>query len=404
MNIKRHRFLCAFLALVILVSAVFPVAAFAQEPEQNASDTLTAEDAQQMQEADEAVTALTGSDEYTAMTPEERQTAALDQLDELADEGLILPESICVDADNGMISFSYPCGVWGGILLEDPDELETANDLSTISIPGETQKPLTLTDLKKNKVEDFGTAMIYYAFDNTVNSSRYPYYSYMKGFWSALGLDTRLDTTVTVSDLKKMGQYDLCILSAHGAYYTYSYGWLWRRIATQPVILLMEEASPYKDLIYSIDLLSHRIIKINGLYSVTPDFFRSSYFFSPMNGTLVLSETCEFGGVDGSVDSSMADALLSAGASAVVGYVNNVYTVYSRSMLWDMVNQLILGYPLESALSHAKATYGENDLVWYRAQGGRRPHAAAAYPQIYGDTQTVLDVPGYVRLNAQAAA
>ncbi len=34
---------------------------------------------------------------------------------------------------------------------------------------------------------DLGTAMLYYAFDNTVNSSRYPYYSYMKGYWTAMG-------------------------------------------------------------------------------------------------------------------------------------------------------------------------------------------------------------------------
>lgn len=40
----------------------------------------------------------------------------------------------------------------------------------------------------------FGKATIYYAFDNTINSSRYPYYSYMKGFWSAMGLETKINT------------------------------------------------------------------------------------------------------------------------------------------------------------------------------------------------------------------
>lgn len=401
MNVKRHRFLCAFLALAVFVSALFPVSVLAQEPEQTAAETLTAEDAQQMQQTDQAVAALTGSDAYRALSPDERRAAALEQLSALSDEGLVKAKSICVDDENGMIGFAYPCGVWGGILLQEPDD---ANDLSTLSLSSEVQQPLTLTDLKKNKLEDFGTAMIYYAFDNTINSSRYPYYSYMKGFWSALGLDTRLDTTVTISDLKKMGQYDLCILSAHGAYYTHRYGLLWRRTTTEPVILLTEEATPYRDLKYGIDLLSHRIIKVNGLYAVTPDFFRSAYFFSPMDGTIVLSETCEFGGVDGSPDSAMGDALLSAGASVVLGYVNNVYTVYSRSILWDTVNQLILGYPIASALSHAKATYGDNDLVWYRAQGGRRPHAAAAVPQLYGDTQAMLNVPYYVRGSLQTAA
>lgn len=386
MNKKCHRFLCAFFALVIFVSAAVPVSAFAQEPELTPSETLTREDAQQMQQADEAVTALTESDEYTAMTLEERQAAALEQLDELAEQGLIRARSICADAENGMISFSYTCGVWGGILLNDLDDENVfaapldPNDLSVTNVSEQTRS------------RELGTAMIYYAFDNTINSSRYPYYSYMRGFWSALGMDAHLDTTVTISDLKKMGQYDLCILSAHGAYYTYSYGLFRKRTATQPVILLTEEAAPYKDLRYGIDLLCHRIIKINGLYSVTPDFFRSAYFFKPMDGTIVLSETCEFGGTSSSPDSSMADALLSAGASAVVGYTNNVYTVYSRSMLWDTVNQLLLGENIQSALQHAKDTYGEDDLVWYRAQGGRRPHAAAAYPTIYGDAESKLHI------------
>ena len=38
-----------------------------------------------------------------------------------------------------------------------------------------------------------GNAVIYYAFDNGVNSNRYPYYSYMKDYWSGYGLDTHLD-------------------------------------------------------------------------------------------------------------------------------------------------------------------------------------------------------------------
>ena len=74
----------------------------------------------------------------------------------------------------------------------------------------------------------------------------------------------------------------------------------------------------------------------------------------------------------------MADALLAGGAKAVAGYVNNVYTVYSRSMLWDTVNHLILGQTLQESVQHSMDTYGADDLVWYNAQGGKRPHAAAA--------------------------
>ena len=48
----------------------------------------------------------------------------------------------------------------------------------------------------------------------------------------------------------------------------------------------------------------------------------------------MLSETCEFYGRSGHVDTALSDGLLSGGAKAVAGFVNNVYSVYSRSMLW----------------------------------------------------------------------
>ena len=226
-----------------------------------------------------------------------------------------------------------------------------------------------------------------------MNSSRFPYYSYMQGFWEGMGLRTTMNTRVTLSDLRRMNKYDLCILSAHGAYYTYSYGTFRKHTRTEPIILLTEASTLYKDIIYGFDLLAHRIIKLNGLYCVTADFFRNAYRSGQLSNTIIYSETCEFLGVSGSLDTSMADALLAGGAKAVAGYVNNVYTVYSRSMLWDTVNHLILGQTLQESVQHSMDTYGADDLVWYNAQGGKRPHAAAAYPLLFGDVGVRLIEP-----------
>lgn len=55
-------------------------------------------------------------------------------------------------------------------------------------------------------------------------------------------------------------------------------GLLLRRLRTQPVILLTERSTLYKDLLYGFDLLCHRVIKVNGRYCITPDFFRSAYW------------------------------------------------------------------------------------------------------------------------------
>ncbi len=387
MKTRSQRFLCALCALMVLLTTLFPASAFAaQAADTAASTTLTAADVQEMQQADDAVTALTDSDAYADMTRAQRLDAAVEQLQQLAGQGLVSARSIYVDEENGMVSFAYTCGALGGILVEDPDEDNSTMMLSDVPT-------IDLHELSNAPKGDMGSAMIYYAFDNTVNSSRYPYYSYMKGFWTALGLQTRINTAVTVSDLRRMNDYSLCILSAHGSYYTYTTGLLFRQTRTEPVILLTEESDFYRDLSYGIDLLTHRVIKINGLYCITPSFFRAAYRSGQLKDTVILSETCEFLGQDGSVDTSMADALLAGGAKAVAGYVNNVYTVYSRSMLWDTVNHMILGQTLAEAVQHAQDTYGADDLVWYNAQGGKRPHAAAAYLQLFGDVGVRLIEP-----------
>ena len=393
MKAPVQRFLSALCALSFLLAALFPTTALAAGADDLAvSNTLTREDAAQMQEADSAVAALTDSGDFAVLSRAERFAAAQAQLRQLAEQGLVSVRSIYIDEANGMVSFSYSCGVQGGILVDDPEEENAAMTLS--------QMPsVDLQEMSNAPRGNLGSAMIYYAFDNTVNSSRYPYYSYMKGFWTAMGLNTRIDTMVTVADLRRMDRYDLCILSTHGAYYTYEYGWLFKKTATEPLILLTERSDFWSDLRYGFDLLAHRVVKVNGMYAVNGNFFRSAY----RGNGIVLSETCEFYGKNGHVDTSMADGLLAGGAKAVMGYVNNVYSVYSRSMLWAAVNRMIEGETLEQAVDYAKSIYGTDDIIWYNEQGGRRPHAAASYAMLSGDRSAALPNP-YTAADVDAAA
>ena len=388
------RLVCAVCALA-MAAAVLPTAAFAaegQDPALNAAQqSLTASDVKEMRQADDAVTALTDSEDFEQMTQAQRSEAAQQQLDALVQQGLVEKGSVYTDEENGMVSFSYACGARGGILLTDPDEENGTVTLQPDQLEEELQ------DFAENK--RVGSAAIYYAFDNTVNSTRYPYYAYMQSYWDSVGLHTDLDTTVTLSDLRRMGSYDLCILSTHGAYYTYEYGWLRKQTATEPLILLTEKSDFWSDLRYGFDLLSHRVVKINGMYAATDAFFRNAY----RGHGIVLSETCEFYGKNGHVDTGIADALLAAGAKAVAGYVNNVYSVYSRSMLWAMVNRMIEGETLEAAANYAKEVYGTDDILWYNAQGGKRPHASAAYIVLSGGRSATLPNP-YTEADGELAA
>lgn len=80
MKTNSHRFLCALCALTVFISALFPASAFAaQAADTVAQTTLTTADAREMQQADSAVTALTGSDAYAEMTRAQRLDAAVAQ-------------------------------------------------------------------------------------------------------------------------------------------------------------------------------------------------------------------------------------------------------------------------------------------------------------------------------------
>lgn len=387
-----RRTVCAVCAFALVLTLAGP-AAFAANEATPAETELTQAQAAEMAQADAALDQLLDSGSYAAMTVDERQAAAQARLDQLAGEGLVQPGSIRYDEENGMLSFAYDCGVLGGVLLTDWED-EPFVDLP-LEMPEGLPGPLDA----ENDVRPLGNAIVYYAFDDTVNSTRYPNYLTMQEAWNGWGLSTTLDTDVTVADLRHMDDYDLCIISTHGAYYTYTTGWLFKQVRTSPVLLLREESSFWDDLRYGFDLLTHRVIKVNGNYCITPDFFSAAYRGGQLNGTMVFSETCEFFGGNNILDLSMSNALLDAGARAVVGFVNNVYAVYSRSMLWGTVNQLIMGKNILQAVDAAAATYGPDDIYWYLSQGGTQPHRYAAFALVHGDDTAVL-----YDLNESAAA
>lgn len=397
-SIRLRRFVSALCALSLFMGVVTPLSAFAAEPEiEPAAEELTMAQAEEMEQADAAITGLTDSAEYAAMSQEERQAAAAAQLEELAGQQLIQSDSIYYDEENGMYTFSYACGVWGGLTVA---EQEAEDDSEQFALPLSQEG----ADMLAGTNSYLGNAIIYYAFDDTVNSSRYPNYVYMQGYWNGLGLQTTLDADVTVRDLRHMDDYDLCILSAHGAYYTYSYNYFfWERTDTAPIIILREQSNLWKDLLYAVDLLCHRVIKIDGQYSLLPSFFSSAYSGGQLDGTIVFSETCEFMGVNRHVDYTMAEAMLQGGAEAVVGYVNTVYTIYSRNLVWDTVNQMIMGKTIQESLEHAVATYGANDVQWYLSQGGLFPHVSAAYPVLGGNWSATLYPTEDVTIPADAA-
>ncbi len=103
-------------------------ASVSEAPEQDESD-LTDLEIAEMQAVDEAISNLMNSDEYKSLdTEEERREAAIALINTLAESGTEeypypLIDKSSVSAEGDVISFSYKCGVFGGVMTEPFDPM-----------------------------------------------------------------------------------------------------------------------------------------------------------------------------------------------------------------------------------------------------------------------------------------
>lgn len=92
-----------------------------QEPMQEVpEESLTNQDIEDMAAVDAKVGALLDSTEWRQSDTQARRELVILLLESLSQEGLI--EYTAPSEDEDVISFSYACGVWGGIKLTDFDE------------------------------------------------------------------------------------------------------------------------------------------------------------------------------------------------------------------------------------------------------------------------------------------
>lgn len=76
-----------------------------------------------METVGERLKALTDNEEYHSAPIDKRRTMAVELLNELADEGLVIKESISSSEGYDTVSFRYSSGVLGGIMLKEWDPM-----------------------------------------------------------------------------------------------------------------------------------------------------------------------------------------------------------------------------------------------------------------------------------------
>ena len=326
--------------------------------------TPTSEDKwNSMHAAENTIHNYMSSDGYKAKSEDEKTSAVKDMLNKMADEGKIKRDTIYYDETQKQYYFEYATSTPGIIkLTKFNDKLNAAGGgaQTAQNVPEQTAQ------LNAQSGEAVGgsscKALVLNGFEDS--AYRRDFYNNLKTDWNSIGISTTVDVDVTVDDMKTLASYDVVVFAMHGS--DYSETWENRH----PVLCINQTPTTYTDQKYDYELnVRHSVVKAyytDGTtgYWVLPLFFTDTYSGSGLDGVFIYSETCMFYGCEcqsSSIDYSMANAIYSCSAEAVVGYRNSVGANYSRDMMRFVVESIYYGAPLTTAVTRAKGIYGNTD-------------------------------------------
>lgn len=366
---------------------------------------MTDEELEGMQLVDSALTELTGSEEFAALTTGEKATQVVELLTILADEDLVVADSIYYDEVDRIVYYEYATGALGVVMLEQDSDLNTngtgekSKDADGVNVDNavDTYSVSTQAEvLNTSGADNERNVLILNGFENS--SYRRDYYNTLETEWDALGLNTTIDVDVTVADMKALdsSDWDVVIFAMHGSKYRVVPG-----ANKQPVLCVNETVTTTTDAAYNYELTqTHTVIKVtktdysNG-YWITPQFFTDTYGSTDLDGIMFFSESCMFYGCDCQTttpDYTLANAITGRSAEVVVGYHNSVGADYSRNVMKIVIEESFNGATINAAVDTAKDKKGEDDNRETPTKDKYK-----AYPLVAGNGRFVLRSDGVVK-------
>lgn len=309
---------------------------------------------------------------------------------DVAGEGMAADLSACEDIaraeynpETRTVEYEFACGGRGVIELEPEAEDEMSGAGLPAAAPGlpfrstepETARSIGLPVLPARSSRSGGTGkpsvLEFYSFGRNEEFAA-DHDKYLMA--NAQDIDFTIDRDVTVSDLLNLGGFDYVIIGAHGSrtFFGQTY------YMSLPESYTKENSTAYRPYIDKDEILVRR--NGNGRhYGVTADFFRNE-LANNLYGTVVFTLSCGSFGWDTVSDElnyELAEAFLSHGAKAVVGFRNSVKDPYAFHLTGlILANNGLYGYSVYDAFQSAIDVCTGNDVKY------RQPDEmnAIAYP------------------------
>lgn len=208
--------------------------------------------------AEKTIDSIMNSSEFNSMDLNNQVIEIQKELEELEKKGYIKKDSIKYNENEMLYTYVNSDGTLAGVSLKDfGDEYDSAvNSSEESNIADEMYV--------HNEASGDIDALILNAFENT--SFRMDYYNNLVEEWNSKGIDTKMDTEVTIDDLKSLTDRDVIIFAAHGA-----------AIENQYAICINQKVTDKSNHKYQNDL-KKSIYNVNTkegrMYWVTASFFQ----------------------------------------------------------------------------------------------------------------------------------
>ncbi len=374
-------FICALIGICILLICGFYAYSY--------KNGITVSDGKMIQkymDVEAVISKVTNDTKYMAADTDTKKEVLIHLLNKLADQKLIVPDSVVYQDDNKMIWYQWQEGLEAGIMLEAfPDGIAGYADKNKFVKDFDANGLISnLDDL--NYAVDFNSASYPFHKEDVANlnlKAKYmmgcsdkddttsSYYEATKLYiglseqWNKNMLQTDMDLYCTIEDFRTgLLGYNLVFIAEHG-------NWNYRN---KPLICTQERTpTSFTQFILQYKTNTSKYIndwKHGGIIPVrcsddivrwwiTPDFF-STYYDKKLNDTIVWIDSCL-----GYHSDDLADSFLKCGAKAVLGYTESVLIAYDFCMHAGFTYSLLHGDTIGEAVQFSINLFGENDLQFY---------------------------------------
>lgn len=320
-----------------------------------------------METVDSAIDKIKSSDDFSEKNEKERKETIQKALEELKKKGLI--NHLVYDSKTESFIFMYSSGISGGF-----DIKPYKNSVNWWDLASATKKQTNENSNRiiQHNLSNKKRAFISYGWDDDDQKFR-KFQSDNSTWFEEKGISTTISRNTTIENYKTaLSNQDLVWINEHGeTIKLYDFFGIknpfWGTSETIYTITVREKTNKENDKKYQEDLKDCSVFKRNNAYQISPEFFTKYYKNRKLQNTIIFIGSCSGFGTGQDINYNFSDCTSrECGASAVIGFHNDVIIGYTIDFTVNSIENIINGMTITEAVRDSKKQIGNSDCDWVR--------------------------------------